>query len=87
MTINLSSKKSSTIIIKTKFLDSDKYKPVTIRLPSPDKALDYKSIKRQLGANFIHSLDASNIHLLIKNIMDQNLYLRLYTIHDCFASN
>ena len=39
--------------------------------------------------NFIHSLDASNIHILIKNIQKylpkQNI--NLYTIHDCLASD
>ena len=41
-------------------------------------------------ANFIHSMDAANIHYLIKLIIS-NPKLRkqgvnLYTIHDCFAS-
>ena len=38
--------------------------------------------------NFIHSLDASNIHLLIKLFTELNLKnLNLYTIHDCFATD
>jgi len=32
--------------------------------------------------NLIHSLDASNIHLLCEKLKD----IPLYTIHDCFAS-
>ena len=41
-------------------------------------------------ANFIHSMDAANIHYLVKLIIS-NPELRmhginLYTIHDCFAS-
>jgi len=31
--------------------------------------------------NLIHSLDASNIHLLTPKLKDQPLY----TVHDCFA--
>jgi DNA-directed RNA polymerase len=32
--------------------------------------------------NLIHSLDASNIHLLIPKLTDQPIY----TVHDCFAT-
>ena len=35
--------------------------------------------------NFIHSLDASNVHLLIKDLYETDRIL-VYTIHDCFAS-
>jgi DNA-directed RNA polymerase len=34
--------------------------------------------------NFIHSLDAANVHLLLDNI--SNLKVPVYTVHDCFAS-
>lgn len=41
-------------------------------------------------ANFIHSMDAANIHYLIKLIISnpelRKLGVNLYTIHDCFAS-
>ena len=52
--------------------------------------MNYKAIYNGLMPNFIHSLDASNIHLLISNI---NKYytnqpnINLYTIHDCFATD
>ena len=40
--------------------------------------------------NFIHSMDAANIHILIKMILENNTddhkNIPLYTIHDCFAS-
>ena len=36
--------------------------------------------------NFIHSMDASNIHLLIDLLIYDKYYIQLYTIHDCFAS-
>ena len=36
--------------------------------------------------NLIHSLDACNIHLLIKLMVEENIKLPDYTIHDCFAS-
>jgi DNA-directed RNA polymerase len=41
-------------------------------------------------ANFIHSMDAANIHYLIKLIISNpelsKLSINIYTIHDCFAS-
>lgn len=36
--------------------------------------------------NLIHSLDAANIHLLIKRIIDNEDIISIYTIHDCFAT-
>jgi DNA-directed RNA polymerase len=42
--------------------------------------------------NFIHSMDATNIQLLVNNLIDKypnnniNSNINLYTIHDCFAT-
>ena len=38
--------------------------------------------------NFIHSLDANNVHLLIKNLSEipAKDIIPFYTIQDCFAS-
>ena len=70
--------------VNTKLFKSSK--PISILLPTDD--LDYASIKTGLMPNFIHSLDASNIHILIKQILLLNLIkLNLYTIHDCFATD
>jgi DNA-directed RNA polymerase len=55
-------------------------KPVTISIPT--NKLNSRKIKTSFMPNLIHSLDASNIHLLCKNLKD----IPLYTIHDCFAS-
>ena len=61
-------------------------KPITILIPTTD--LNYSRIKTGLMPNFIHSLDASNIHLLIKLILLLNINnINLYTIHDCFATD
>lgn len=72
--------------VKTSILKNSK--PITIRIPTDKYA--YTSIKRGFIANFIHSLDAANIHYLIKIILETPEYkhqnLKLYTIHDCFAS-
>jgi hypothetical protein len=63
-----------------------KSKPVSILIPT--EQIDYKKIKLGLMPNFIHSLDASNIHILINNILKLKLEnINLYTIHDCFASD
>ena len=55
-------------------------KPVTISLPTNE--LNKKKIKSSLMPNLVHSLDASNIHLLIDYLKNEPLF----TIHDCFAS-
>lgn len=61
---------------------------MTIRIPSEN--YDYKAINRSLMANFIHSMDAANIHYLINLIISnpelKQQNINLYTIHDCFAS-
>lgn len=63
-----------------------KSKPISILIPT--EQIDYKKIKLGLMPNFIHSLDASNIHVLINNILKLKLEnINLYTIHDCFASD
>lgn len=63
-----------------------KSKPISILIPTEN--INYKKIKLGLMPNLIHSLDASNIHLLIVNILKLNLgNINLYTIHDCFASD
>jgi DNA-directed RNA polymerase len=35
--------------------------------------------------NFIHSLDATNVHLLLYDIINSD-QIPVYTVHDCFAS-
>jgi DNA-directed RNA polymerase len=84
MSVSMNIMQMSERKIKTKLLKSSK--PITILLPTEN--LDYISIKTGLMPNFIHSLDASNIHLLIKQIILLNLNnMNLYTIHDCFATD
>jgi len=67
------SKKTQTSLVDTS-------RPVTIKLPL--NKLDTKKITSGFMPNLIHSLDASNIHLLIPKLTDQPLY----TVHDCFAT-
>jgi DNA-dependent RNA polymerase len=37
--------------------------------------------------NLVHSFDASNISLLIKQLLNTNNNINILTIHDCFATN
>jgi DNA-directed RNA polymerase len=70
--------------IKTRLLKSSK--PITISIPT--EQYDYIAIERGFMANMIHSFDSSNIHILVKDLMDNNqCNANLYTIHDCFASS
>lgn len=59
----------------------NKSKPITISLPT--NKFDKVGIRRSMMPNLIHSLDASNIHMLIKHLDEGT---SIYTIHDCFAS-
>jgi len=81
MIISLSNRKFKSYESKSLFI---KKRSVTISLPTT--SLDTRQIKRSFIPNFIHSMDASNIHLLIKRLIDNNSSINLYTIHDCFAS-
>jgi DNA-directed RNA polymerase len=40
---------------------------------------------RSFMPNFIHSLDACNVHILIYKLIQSNK-IPVYTVHDCFAS-
>jgi DNA-directed RNA polymerase len=64
MKVSMSNVKMSRKQIKNNILK--KAKPITILIPTD--TIDYSSIKTGLMPNFIHSLDASNIHILIKKI-------------------
>jgi DNA-directed RNA polymerase len=74
--------KFETIITSSKLIKGSK--PVTISLPT-DK-LNKMKIQRSFMPNLIHSLDAANIHLLIKKVIKNGSIHSLYTIHDCFAT-
>lgn len=69
-------------VVKSSLLK--KHKPISVSLPTDQ--YDYSSIERGLMANIIHSLDSSNIHLLVEKWIAIQEYYNLYTIHDCFAS-
>ena len=60
-------------------------KSISISLPNKF-ILNKDEIKRGFMPNFIHSLDAANIHILIKKLYDDNINIPIYTVHDCFSS-
>lgn len=84
MSVSMSSVKMKSHRVKQNIIK--KSKPISILIPTEN--INYNKIKLGLMPNFIHSLDASNIHVLISNILKYNLEnINLYTIHDCFASD
>ena len=84
MKVSVNSLKMNQKKVRTNMLKSSK--PITILVPTD--SLDYSSIKTGLMPNFIHSLDASNIHMLINLIIQLQIKnMNLYTIHDCFATD
>jgi DNA-directed RNA polymerase len=85
MTINQSYLELTTV--KSKSLYSKK-RPVNISLPST--SFDDKKNKQAFMPNFIHSMDAANVQLLVNTLIDKyinnNENINLFTIHDCFAT-
>nr|QWO71443.1 RNA polymerase [Termitomyces sp. T8] len=84
MSVSMSNRIMQSKQIKTNLLKRSK--PISILIPTDQ--IDYKNIKTGMMPNFIHSLDASNIHKLVNNLKLLDLEnINLYTIHDCFASD
>ena|SRR5882672_263586 len=85
MKVYLSYQEMKSSKIQTKLIK--KAKPISILVPT--EQLNYKQINLSLMPNLIHSLDASNVYLLVKIILQLNIanLHNLYTIHDCFASD
>ncbi|RKP33911.1 hypothetical protein BJ085DRAFT_20939, partial [Dimargaris cristalligena] len=81
MLVSLSSRKFKTVKTNSKLYKRGK----SISISLPLNEYNFNIIKRGFMPNFIHSMDAANIHLLI-NLILSDKDLSLYTIHDCFAS-
>ncbi len=62
-----------------------KNRSLSVSLPVKDK-LDKSAIKRGFMPNFIHSMDASHIHIIVDKLIEKNLCIPFFTIHDCFAT-
>jgi DNA-directed RNA polymerase len=76
------SKKS--VELTTRILVRTKY--ITIKKPIKDK-INIRKQDEGIMPNIVHSFDASNISLLIKELIKNNQNINILTIHDCFASN
>lgn len=59
-------------------------KPITLKIPTKD--LNTGEIAIGFMANFIHSMDAANIHIALGYIGKMHSDMSIYTIHDCFAT-
>jgi DNA-directed RNA polymerase len=81
--LSYSNIKFKSIRTKSKLLPNSKH--VTISLPT--EQFDLNKMKRSFMPNFIHSLDAANVHLLLLKLSDLKKPCPVYTIHDCFASS
>ncbi len=85
MKMNLSTVKLNKVRTNLTLANTGRTK-ITLNLPT--KVLDTKSIETSFMPNLVHSLDASNIYLLVDAIANDypNTTYPIYTIHDCFAS-
>jgi hypothetical protein len=73
--------KFNSIVTKNKIINTSK--PITISIPT--KKIDKLKMIRSFMPNFIHSLDASNVHLLLHNL-STNDNIPVFSVHDCFSS-
>jgi DNA-directed RNA polymerase len=80
--IRYSNIKFESTKIKAKLLPTSQ--STNIKLPTD--MFDVFKMKRSFMPNFIHSLDAANVHLLLFHISQDVEKAPVYTIHDCFAS-
>lgn len=83
MKISLSYRKFESISSKTLFSNK---KGISISLPKT--TLNTRGNKQSFMPNFIHSMDAANIQLLVNKLLKNYDYtkINLFTIHDCFAT-
>jgi DNA-directed RNA polymerase len=75
---------------KTERISSSAYKGARrVTLQVPITKANLQNIKKGIVPNLIHSLDASNISILISHLKNQKLThpVNLYTVHDCFATS
>lgn len=78
--IRYSQIKFESITTKNRLISS---KPISISIPTQET--NHIKMIRSFMPNFIHSLDAANVHILLNNI-GLNYKIPVYTIHDCFAT-
>jgi DNA-directed RNA polymerase len=63
-----------------------KRKSITIQKPIKEK-INLRKQNEAIVPNIVHSFDASNISLLIKELIKNNNNINILTIHNCFATH
>jgi DNA-directed RNA polymerase len=61
-------------------------KSITIKEPIRND-INLRKQNEAIMPNIVHSFDASNIALLIKELLKNNNSVNIYTVHDCWATN
>jgi DNA-directed RNA polymerase len=59
---------------------------LTILEPLKDK-VNLRKQNQSIVPNIVHSFDAGNIAILVKQLLSNENYINLFTIHDCFATS
>ena len=78
--------KQSYFITKRKRIETKLgYNRIDVALQENTKDLDKKKTTQSFPANFIHSLDAANVHLALQKAKAKGLN-QFTTIHDCFGA-
>lgn len=78
--------KQNYLITKSKQIETKfGHSKVRLHLAENTKDLDKKKTTQSFPANFIHSLDAANVHLALQKAKAKGLN-QFTTIHDCFGA-
>ena len=78
--------KQNYCITKCKVIETKLgYNRMNVKLQEATKDLDKKKTMQSFPANFIHSLDAANVHLALQKAKAKGLN-QFTTIHDCFGA-
>nr|YP_009574418.1 hypothetical protein [Arthrobotrys musiformis]QBM31535.1 hypothetical protein [Arthrobotrys musiformis]QBM31686.1 hypothetical protein [Arthrobotrys musiformis] len=87
-------KTPSGLIIEQKYIKTEPYtyktmishRTKSITLSKPTNLVDIKQQNQSIVPNIVHSMDASNISILINNLIKNNHNIDISTIHDSFSS-
>ena len=87
-------KTPSGMVVEQKYVKMDKRtiktniltKTKSVKISVPSNKVNITKQNLSILPNLVHSMDASNITLLVNNIINSNKNIDISTIHDCFAS-
>jgi DNA-directed RNA polymerase len=74
--------KTKSVTLKTRISNKNK----SVNIVKPTNEIDLIQQNNGIVPNIVHSMDASNISILINNLIKSKNNIDISTIHDCFSS-